>query len=166
MKRLFLVSGTCLILFIISCSPGNRVTLVDSNLSDTLDIFQNLVFDFSHDLAPDSVLGIWDSTAYVGIEPAVKGVFKWSSSKQLVFSPAAGFKPATNYKINLSTALLKYSSGTLNLEAQEIGFSTGALQIKGIQTWWTLSPGSTDKLTLNATLHFNYDIDPSSLAQL
>jgi len=166
MKRLFLVSGTCLILFIISCSPGNRVTLVDSNLSDTLDIFQNLVFDFSHGLAPDSVLGIWDSTAYVGIEPAVKGVFKWSSSKQLVFSPAAGFKPATNYKINLSTALLKYSSGTLNLEAQEIGFSTGALQIKGIQTWWTLSPGSTDKLTLNATLHFNYDIDPSSLAQL
>lgn len=163
MKRLLPVLGICLALFVISCSPRNRVELVDSNLNDTLDVLQNLVFDFNHDLAPDSIIGKWDSTSYLIIEPSVRGLFKWNNKKQLVFSPSAGFKPATTYKLHLSTALLRFTSGKLTLESTEISFQTQNLRIQEIQTWWTLSPGTTDALTLNASLHFNFDIDPSAL---
>ncbi len=164
MKRLFLIAGSGLLLWLFhSCSPRNHVHLEDSNLGDTLELLQNLVFKFSHELAPDSVIGRWDSSAYLSIQPSVKGLYKWTAKDQLVFSPAAGFKPATRYRLNLSTALLKFSGGLLSLDAEEISFSTVNLEITGLQTWWTMSPGTNDALRLNASIAFNYDVDPQSL---
>ena len=166
MKRLLLYSGCCLILLSIACSPQNRVTVTDNNLGDSVEVLQNLIFEFSHELAPDSMLGKWDSSAYLAIEPAVKGMFKWNSKKQLIFSPAAGFKPATTYKVGLTTTLLKFSAGKLTLDATPLEFHTPSLMIEGLQTWWTLSPGTTEMLTLHASIHFNYEVDPSTLENM
>lgn len=165
MKKLLYGPGICLglLMFIFSCRPGNQVTLTDSNLGDTIDVQQNLVFDFSHDLAPDSLIDKWDSTAYFTIEPAVKGLFKWNSPRQLVFSPGVGFKPATAYTLHLSTALLKHTGSPLSLEAASFKFSTAFTRLTTVQSWWTLAPGSTELLVFNANLGFNYEMDPALL---
>lgn len=164
MKSFLSGLGICLILFAVSCTNRNHVSVSDSNLGDTVDVLQNLVFDFSHDLAPDSVFGKWDSSAYMSIQPEVKGMFKWNSARQLVFSPAAGFKPATSYKVHLSTALLKFTRGQLSLDATTLSFQTPDLAIGAVQTWWTLSNTSNELLTFHASINFNYDVDPSVLA--
>ncbi|MBL7924483.1 MAG: hypothetical protein JNL88_09805, partial [Bacteroidia bacterium] len=166
MKRFLLLSGYGLILLFMACSPGNKVSIEDHNLSDSLDTRQNLVFDFSHELAPDSIIGKWDSTEYLGISPAIKGLFKWNSAKQLVFSPSAGFRPATEYQLSPNTNLLRFSGGRLSLEATVLRFRTASLQLTGMQTWWTLSQGSTEALCLNTSIHFNYEVDPQLLAPL
>lgn len=51
MKSFLSGLGICLILFAVSCTNRNHVSVSDSNLGDTVDVLQNLVFDFSHDLA-------------------------------------------------------------------------------------------------------------------
>ncbi|MFN8155469.1 MAG: MG2 domain-containing protein [Bacteroidia bacterium] len=165
MKILFKSPGWCLglLLFVAACSPRNQVSVSDTNLGDTIDVKQNLVFDFSHDLAPDSVLQKWDSTAFFTIQPEVKGLFKWNSARQLVFSPSAGFKPETDYTLHLSTALLKYTAGHLTLEATEYTIATEALKIQNVQTWWTLNPGSSEQLIFHASLNFNYEMNPEEL---
>jgi hypothetical protein len=156
MKSFLSGLGICLILFAVSCTNRNHVSVSDSNLGDTIDVLQNLVFDFSHDLAPDSVFGKWDSSAYMSIQPEVKGMFKWNSARQLVFSPAAGFKPATSYKVHLSTALLKFTRGQLSLDATTLSFRTPDLAIGAVQTWWTLSNTSNELLTFHASINCNY----------
>jgi uncharacterized repeat protein (TIGR01451 family) len=93
----------------------------------------------------------------------VKGLFKWNSPRQLVFSPSAGFKPATDYILHLTTALLKHTASPLSLNAESFKFSTAATQLTGVQSWWTLLPGTTDQLVFNAQLGFNYEMDPAGL---
>ena len=165
MKTLLKSPGLCLglLLFVAACSPRNQVSVSDTNLGDTIDVKQNIVFDFNRDLAPDSVLQKWDSTSYFTIQPAVKGLFKWNSARQLVFSPSAGFKPETDYTLHFSTALLKFSPGHLTLEATAYKFSTEALQLQNVQTWWTLAPGSSEQLLFHASLNFNYEVDADEL---
>lgn len=167
MKNFLFWSGCCLALLLCfsACTPDHLVKLTDSNMGDTIDVRQNLTFDFSHDLAPDSLLNQWDSTAYLTIEPAVQGLFKWNSRRQLVFSPSAGFKPATAYTLHLSTALLKHADRPLSLESATFHFTTAALQLTGVQTWWSLLPGAVEQLVFHASLTFNYDVQSENLRE-
>jgi len=162
--RLNLIFSSILsVLLYTSCTRSNVVTITDSNISDTLPQLQNLVFEFSHDLTPDSLTGRWDTIQYLRFEPEVKGLFQWNDKRRLTFSPANGFRAATAYTIHLDNTLLKYSGKGLSLDQQALRFRTAPLRIDDVQTWWTLSPGSLDRISLQATLNFNYDIDPAVL---
>lgn len=148
--------------FLSSCSNRNKIQITEHNVTDTIDLYQNLVFTFSEDLVPDSITGNWDSTLYFEISPAVKGLYKWENSRQLVFSPAAGFKPSTNYKASPQNFIKKYYNGKKEIDDFEIKFRTPELKIEGLQSWWTADYNQPGMLALNVSINFNYETDPSA----
>src|SRR5688572_1857867 len=98
-----------LVLFFVSCSPEKKVSLSEKNFGDEIESRQNLVFTFDRELAPDSVLNVWDTVAYITFTPEVKGSFKWISGKNLLFSPSAEFRPATSYSAKLNESILRFN---------------------------------------------------------
>ncbi len=165
MKRLMPALSLLFIVALNSCTNLNKVSVTDTNFGDTIEVQQNLAITFSQDLVPDSLVTQWDSTAYFKIEPAVKGLFRWESKRQIVFSPEGGFKPATAYTIKLNPILLKHAKKGMELSAEPIKFRTPSLTIMGIQTSWMMGTGSPDNLTLQATLNFNFAIQPTDLSK-
>jgi uncharacterized repeat protein (TIGR01451 family) len=151
-----------LFVFLQSCSSRNEVSITEHNLGDTIDVQQNLVFTFSHDLAPDSIFEKWDSTAYLLFTPEVKGSFKWTGKRTLVFSPSGGFRPACAYTAKPNPYLLRFADKRLHLADESFPFRTPDLALDGAQTWWSLAPGSAE-LTLNVSLQFNYEVEPADL---
>jgi alpha-2-macroglobulin len=146
------------------CSSFNEIRLVGKNFTDEVQLSQNLVFTFSKDLVQESRVGIWDSTQYVKLEPAVRGKFKWTAPNELVFSPIGTFGAATTYKATLTDELLKYSGEKkYDISDEEVEFHTPYLQLAELQSWWTRSAES-GRPEARLRLAFNYPVEPQAVA--
>lgn len=152
-------------IIISSCSNKNLISVIDTNFGDSIEVQQNLVFKFNQDLVPDSLIERWDTLQYISIQPSVKGLFKWVSKNELVFSPSGSFKPATSYVATLTKTLNKYSKKQLSINSEKIKFKTAELNSVGLQSWWTLSDQSADELALMVNIDFNYAVDPSEISK-
>src|ERR1044072_642452 len=120
---------TASLLFAASCSRKNEVDVTFQNFDGLVDQQQNLRFTFSKDLYPDSLIQRWDSTQYIQFQPAVHGMFKWTSSSELQFSPADGFMPGTDYTATLQRAVLRHSAKPYHLgDKTTFHFHTAPLQ--------------------------------------
>ncbi|HMW10294.1 MAG TPA: hypothetical protein PJ987_07580, partial [Bacteroidia bacterium] len=84
----------CIVL-LSSCKNQNTVSVSSKNFEDVVAQQQNLIFTFDKDLVDDSLIDRWDSTQFVSITPAVRGLFKWNTKRELMFSPETSFGPAT-----------------------------------------------------------------------
>ncbi|MBL0342161.1 MAG: hypothetical protein IPP71_15335 [Bacteroidetes bacterium] len=153
---------------IAACSLRNQVSVVERNFGEEIETVQNLIFKFDHDLAPDSILNLWDSTGYIEFNPAVKGSFKWNSARELVFSPNGAFNPATAYTATLNNDLLKFAGSelTLNTKENKFKFHTPFLQSLSNMSWWTMSQEEPGMVNLNISFTFNYHIDPAVIAKI
>jgi hypothetical protein len=95
--------------YMASCSLNkSAIQVTDRNFSEEVDLQQNLVFTFNNDLAPDSVLNVWEDAAYIKFSPEVKGKFKWASKNELIFSPDLGFQPSTDYSAELTDLVFRH----------------------------------------------------------
>jgi uncharacterized protein YfaS (alpha-2-macroglobulin family) len=152
-------------LFVISCSTTNEIRISATNFKEEINQSQNLVFTFSKDLVNDSKLNQWDTIQYIKFEPAVKGKFKWTASNELVFSPLAGFSPATDYTAKINPLIINVidKENKLDLSTQPIRFHTPYLVLASTEAWWTISKETT-KNELRIRLHFNYPIRKQDLA--
>lgn len=162
----FILGALVMCLTVVSCSLRNEVTVVDKNFGEEIETVQNLVFRFNKDLAPDSVLNLWDSTAYIEFSPAIKGAFKWNSAKELVFSPSGEFKPATAYIARLNKNILRFEGTGLKLEEESnlFKFHTPYLKTTNSMAWWSLAPEDPSMVQLNVSFNFNYHIDPTIIS--
>ncbi|MEP7263929.1 MAG: alpha-2-macroglobulin [Bacteroidota bacterium] len=152
-------------LLLASCSRKNELKIVETGFGDEIELQQNLLFKFNHDIVNDSIIDKWDSTSVIHFTPQVKGLFKWQSKNELIFSPSGSFKPATTYKSALQPTLLKFFKKGLSYISAGPEFHTSPLKITGNATWWTLTPGGNGSLTLNATFYFNYTVNSTALHQ-
>jgi uncharacterized protein YfaS (alpha-2-macroglobulin family) len=170
-----------------ACSSSNELALVSRNFDNQIEERQNLVFEFSRPsgtpVVADSVLNLWDTTEYVRITPRVAGSFKWTSPTTLVFSPSVGFKPSTDYKAELSEALLtklRQDSGRaaerLSLpKVRSFDFHTPYLSLSSAEATWTKrlatvsagggSSSNTSGIEVRVELGFNYAVQPANLAE-
>ncbi len=152
---------------ILSCSPDNKVSVVATNFEQEIETLQNLAFTFDRDLAPDSVLNLWDSASYIKFTPEINGAFKWVSARELVFSPSGEFKPSTAYTAMVSGDVLRFrKSGTLEVGDEKITFRTPYLKVLSSNAWWSLADADPGSVTLNVTFNFNYHIDPAVISRL
>src|SRR5215510_4258776 len=94
--------------FLLSCSKHSSVSLDFTNAKGEVPQLGNLIFRFSQSLVADSLLNAWDSTDYVSFEPKIPGKFRWEGPDQLVFSPAQPLLPATSYKAEIRSAVLRF----------------------------------------------------------
>ncbi|MCE6988931.1 alpha-2-macroglobulin [Dyadobacter sp. CY323] len=149
-----------------SCSSLNEIRIAGTNFTNEISQSQNLIFTFNKDLVDKSRLDDWDSTQYVQFEPAVKGKFKWTAANELVFSPVAGFNPATAYKARL-TNLLTEKSGKetkYDISKEPIDFHTPYLQLSKTESWWTISRES-EKQEARLKLIFNYPVNSQNASE-
>lgn len=153
------------ILLLGSCrNKKNELSISSKNFEEEIALQQNLQFTFDKDLYPDSLLQRWDSTAYIVFTPKVQGMFKWNSSSELVFSPADGFKPGTEYTGVLSPNLFNKSKRKFNFgSGKEIKFHTPGLKVVNTHLSWTRSMDMSSVL-VQMDLDFNYDISASEAA--
>ncbi|KAA0990731.1 alpha-2-macroglobulin family protein [Dyadobacter aurulentus] len=149
-----------------SCSSLNEVRIAGTNFADEISLSQNLVFTFNKDLVALGDLNDWDSTQYIQFEPAVKGKFKWTAPNELIFSPVAGFEPATSYKANLTNLLTKKveAEKKYDISKDPLDFHTPFLQLAGTEAWWTISQES-GRQEARLKLLFNYPVNRQEVAE-
>ena len=75
-SHLQLLIFTAAVSLLISCNK-NAVKLSETNAKGEVPPLGNLVFRFSKQLMPDSLLNRWDSIPYVEFEPKITGRFRW-----------------------------------------------------------------------------------------
>lgn len=153
------------IFLLTNCSKLNKVTVSGRNFEDAVALTQNLVFTFSKDLVAESDLNVWESAPYVEFSPKIQGKFKWTAPNELIFSPAVGFEPATDYSAALNPALLrKVEDKKYSLSSDNFEFHTPYLGIENTETYWTKS--RTDgKPVARTKLRFNYAVNPQEVAK-
>jgi len=167
--KISFASVLCLILFSIvfnGCSSLNEIKIAGTNFTEEISQSQNLVFTFNKDIVSESQLNSWDSTRYLTFEPAVKGKFRWTAPNEVVFSPMAGFAPATAYKAELSSELLKNISKEKNytVSKEAAQFHTPYLNLIETESWWTLSK-ETGRQEARLKLIFNYPVNSQNVAE-
>lgn len=160
--------GAAALLFVLAaCSVSNTIKVTDRNFGDEIETRQNLVFKFEDQMVPDSLINLWDSTAYIKIAPEIKGLFKWTSRNELVFSPSAEFRPATAYTAELTNLLLKHSARGKKLPTEHIfKFHTPTVKVENLLSWWSIVPTESGMVTLQLNFLFNYPVDPVATSKL
>lgn len=146
------------ILLLSGCSKVNIIDIKKTNFTDQIDQFQNLEFTFSQDIAPDSLIQKWDSTAFITFDPPVRGRFKWTGQRDLTFSPTGPFAPNTDYKATLTSEILKLSTIEYTFKEPVIRFHTPYLELKGCYSFWALGENESD-IEIHIMIGFNYPVD-------
>lgn len=151
-------------LFLCSChNRKNEISIVSRNFEDEVEQKQNLVFNFSKDIYPDSLLQRWDSTAYIEFTPKVAGEFKWNSSSELVFSPSIGFEPGMNYTATISRKVLKHAKKQYYLGKHDFAFHTAPLRVINTHLSWTRGK-SMANIMVQLDMELNYEVDLNAAA--
>ena len=155
-----------LLAFCASCTQ-NQVSITDTNFEEEAPISGSLTFNFSHALAPDSLLNTWLNNQYIRFEPAIDGKFKWVSKSELVFSPTHPLNPASEYTATLGDALLEsYQGKKLSLSSKKISFHTPYLQLEGTKAYWAKVANQPAAGYAHFAVNFNYEVKPSEAAEL
>lgn len=158
-------SGLLLVLLVSACSRFGDLRVISKNFDDEVGLTQNLVFTFNKELVSKGQIGTWDSTQYVRFEPAIPGKYKWTAGNELVFSPAASFRPATEYKAELTDALTARSEDkTLKISEENLTFHTPYLQLLDTERWWTRNAAGRPVARLR--LRFNYPVSSAEAGGL
>ncbi|MBC8035550.1 MAG: alpha-2-macroglobulin family protein, partial [Chitinophagaceae bacterium] len=152
-----------LALIIVSSCNRNAVVLDYTNARDEVPQLGNLTFRFNKALVNDSLLNKWDSTEFVSFEPKIAGKFRWEHPDELVFSPSAPLSPATSFKASLNNAILTYSAFNKIEDADNLSFSTAALQLENTNVLWVLQDEASKLAVPQIDLYFNYPVDPADL---
>lgn len=138
----------------------NELEVVTRNFSGEIALQQNLQFNFNKDVWPDSLTNRWDSTAFVEIAPAVKGMFQWKSPSELIFSPSGSFAPGTRYTAKVSRKILDKTGKNLSVSNEQFSFHTPMLQVESAHASWTRSADQSSVI-VQIDLRYNYEINPA-----
>ena len=152
-------------LFFCACnSSKNDLAVTYKNFEGEVAQQQNLVFSFNKDIYPDSLLQTWDSTAYIKFSPAIKGMFKWNSSSELMFSPSQGFQPGTAYTATITPLIMKKSSTAYSLDDNHIfHFHTAPLRIVNTHVSWIRAKNAANAL-VQLDVDYNYEVNLNEAA--
>jgi hypothetical protein len=149
----------------VSCTNSDGIEITPS-FDPEIESQQNLEFTVSKDLCPDSLQNQWDSTALLEISPAVKGIFKWSGSHSLIFSPARGFEPGTTYTARPTNLLFRHYKGkdSRAVSSKTVTFHTAPLRVVNAVAGWARAANQTD-VVVQLDLLLNYDVNLAEAAK-
>jgi uncharacterized protein YfaS (alpha-2-macroglobulin family) len=147
-------------------SITDTLSVKETNFTKEIDTKQNLVFSFNKDVAKPEQIEQWLDKEYIKITPAVPGKFKFTSPNTLVFSPENGFLPSSDFKAELTPALLEnvYEKGVKLDEKKVFTFNTPYLSLKSTDMIWASSQSGAPQVNLN--LRFNYPVKPDEVSRL
>ncbi|UOQ74276.1 alpha-2-macroglobulin family protein [Hymenobacter cellulosilyticus] len=108
----------------------------------------------------------WDTLQYVQFEPAVRGKFKWTSDRELTFSPSEPFRPATAFEVQWKPVALEALKLKKEPPLSKTKFHTPGLQMHEPQLFWSQSRRVAGTAEMRANLLFNYAVKPSDIQPL
>jgi alpha-2-macroglobulin len=166
MRRLFPSLLAALVL--LACSrAGQPLERPETNFTQLIDPEQNLTFTFAEDVVADSVVGRWDTTQVVTLSPRLPGQVRWTSRRELTFSPRQPFAPATSYRATLQPTLLPKpatSAAARKLPSDAtFAFHTPFLALTGARGYWAGKPGVAGAAEARLQLRFNYPVRPADV---
>ena len=164
MKRPNLLSFIVLaVVFFAACS-GNRIRVVSFSPSGEVQPFTTFQVDFSDPLAPAEKIDTWLEDEFITFEPAIQGKFKWISPNSLIFSPQKALEPGQDYTATVNDAVL-FSKKDKKSDFETFSFHSPYFEATSVDFFWTQIPRSEFKVTVQANLVFNYEVDPSNVAK-
>jgi len=148
----------------LSCKQAGDIEMTP-DFSTEIEVQQNIAFNFSKDLCPDSLLNNWDSTEYLQLTPSVQGLFRWTGSHTLVFSPASGFEPGTEYKAVATGKVSRYKKGKgYSVSSKPVTFRTAPLRVEQATASWARATGQQD-VVVQLDLMLNYEVNLAEAAR-
>jgi alpha-2-macroglobulin len=155
-----------LIILIASCGrSGDSITVSSTNFGDEVALQQNLVFTFTDHVVDEELVGVWTDQELISFSPPVAGRFRYTTTRELIFSPVTGFVPGTDYTATLSDAIVSGApSGKPLGRERVITFNTPRLRAERLDLFWTETVAGSGRPLLRATLVFNYEVDPVELS--
>lgn len=153
-------SAILVIASLLTACTGNYINVKPVNFTDQIDQLQNLEFQFNKDIAPDSLIGLWDSTVYIEFDPPVLGKFKWEDKQVLVFSPTKSFAPNTDYKATFTDKINRITKEKQVIKDEVITFHTPYLDLISSYAFWSRNEAIASQIDLHLRIHFNYPVSP------
>ncbi|AII51249.1 alpha-2-macroglobulin family protein [Hymenobacter sp. APR13] len=154
-----------LLALLCACSKSGSEAGQDPN-GEEIDPYQNLVFQFAEAVVTPELQDRWDTVQVVSFEPAVRGKFKWTSDRELVFSPSTPFKPSTNFKATLRKEALPEGKRNAELPENRQKFHTPYLELQEPQAFWGRSSRAAGTAEMRVELPFNYAVKPADVKPL
>ncbi|MDF7810045.1 MG2 domain-containing protein [Hymenobacter sp. YC55] len=148
-----------------ACSKPGTDTATSPD-GEEIDPQQNLVFLFDEAVMDKAQQNRWDTVQYVKFQPAMRGKFKWTSDRELVFSPLTPFRPSTTFKAELQPATLPSGKQKLALPENRRKFHTPFLALNEPQAFWGRSTRAAGTAEMRLELPFNYSVRPSDVKPL
>lgn len=156
-----------LVLLALLCACSKPSTdRADAPEGEEIDPYQNLVFLFDEAVVGKDQQARWDTVQYVKFQPAMRGKFKWTSDRELVFSPLTPFRPSTTFEAELQTATLPTNKQKLALPENRRKFHTPFLALNEPQAFWGRSTRAAGTAEMRLELPFNYSVWPSDVKPL
>ncbi len=137
----------------------NTVQVKLANYKSVVPMGANLHFTFNQDIVPEDKIGQWDTTQYIIFEPALKGKFKWKSTRELVFSPYGFLRPATHYNATFNND----AAGIIVEDDENLSFHTPYLNLNEFNAYYAKLPNAENREVVRFDLDFNYKISPQNL---
>ena len=162
MKQLRVASVLSMILFALwGCSSSNTVEIVSFSPDGESPLLTTIEVEFSRDLAPPDKQQVWLADEYIQFTPAIKGRYKWTSSRRLVFSPDTPLEPMQKYSASVTDKVMFRTEFSSDFEDHE--FFTPEFDVTKADLFWTHIPRKYYTVTIQANLHFTYPVDPVAL---
>jgi len=162
MKKLYLPLAVLAMLFVASCT-GDRVTILSFSPTEEVERLTTFEVQFSEDIAPADSIGEWMDGDYLTFEPAIQGKYKWLTGNTLLFSPEAPLQPGQDYEATVNKSVLGESKKKGDFDSY--AFHTPYFDAERVEFFWTQVPRSDYKVTVQANLYFNYEVDPKEVAE-
>ncbi len=159
------LTALALVALLASCNK-NKVNLIETTAKEEVPSLGNLTFTFDKNLAPDSLLGKWDTTEYIKFTPLIAGRFRWENANELIFSPEGELPPATSFKAEVSNEVLRFSKNYSLGKHEKISFHTAYLQLLTALAMWNVNDGNAANAFPQLDLYFNYKVNPAKLKDL
>ncbi|SNR68320.1 alpha-2-macroglobulin family protein [Hymenobacter mucosus] len=154
-----------LLALLCACSKSGSDAGQDPN-GEEIDPYQNLVFQFADAVASPEQQDRWDTVQVVKFEPAMRGKFKWTSDRELIFSPTTPFKPSTAFTATLRKEALPEGKRNVELPENRQKFHTPYLQLQEPQAFWGRSERAAGTAEMRVELPFNYAVKPADVKPL
>ncbi|MBW3129199.1 alpha-2-macroglobulin family protein [Hymenobacter profundi] len=152
-----------LLLFLCACTKTTSPTAPNG---EEIDPYQNLVFEFDQAVVGPEQQDRWDTTQVVTFEPAVRGKFKWTNDRELIFSPLTPFRPSTTFRATLRPQALPADKRDVELPENRRVFHTPYLQPGTVQAYWGRSRRAAGTAELRLDVPFNYAVRPADVRPL
>jgi uncharacterized protein YfaS (alpha-2-macroglobulin family) len=161
--RLFILA---LVIVFSACKKKNTVRITERNFDKEVQVTGNLSFKFNKDLIPGSIVNLWLEDEFLKIKPSTEGKYMWVSPAKLVFQPAKGFIPSTDYTCELTNKIFKYAPDYSLAGDKSFYFHTPYLEITEIKAYWTIPDEGAGEPLLRFDIVFNQDVKTNEVADL